>query len=107
MISVRLHPAARREIRRAFEWYLQEAGPRIATGFLDDFEHTLALLKNHPEIGEPGTSNTRCLIFQRYHHLHRGLSVERRLAGNRRHRPPQPAPGMLGGPAVAAVITPA
>lgn len=66
MIPIRLHPAARREIRRAFEWYLQEAGPRIATGFLDDFEHTLALLKNYPEIGEPGGSNTRRLIFQRY-----------------------------------------
>lgn len=66
MISIRLHPAARREIRRAFEWYLQEAGPHIAAGFLDDFEHTLALLKNHPEIGEPGGSNTRRLIFQRY-----------------------------------------
>jgi toxin ParE1/3/4 len=66
VISVRLHPAARREIRRAFEWYLQEAGQRIAAGFLDDFEQTLTLLKNHPEIGEPGGSNTRRLIFQRY-----------------------------------------
>ena len=66
MISTRLHPAARREIRRAFEWYLQEAGPRIAAGFLDDFEQTLALLKSHPEIGEPGGSHTRRLIFQRY-----------------------------------------
>ena len=61
-----MHPAARREVWRAFEWYLQEAGSPIAAGFLDDFEHTLALLKNHPEIGEPGASNTRRLIFQRY-----------------------------------------
>lgn len=66
MISARLHPAAHREIRRAFEWYLQEAGPRIAAAFLDDFEHTLAILKEHPEIGEPGGSATRRLIFQRY-----------------------------------------
>ena len=66
MISIRLHPAAQREIRRAFDWYLQEAGQRIAAGFLDDFEQTLALLKSHPEIGEPGGSNTRRLIFQRY-----------------------------------------
>lgn len=66
MIPIRLHPAARREIRRAFEWYLQEASQRIAAGFLDDFEQTLALLKKHPEIGEPGGSNTRRLIFQRY-----------------------------------------
>lgn len=66
MISIRLHPAARREIRRAFEWYLQEASQHIAAGFLDDFEQTLALLKYHPEIGEPGGSNTRRLIFQRY-----------------------------------------
>lgn len=66
MISIRLHPAARREIRRAFEWYLQEAGQRVAAGFLDDFEQTLSLLKNHPEIGEPGGSHTRRLVFQRY-----------------------------------------
>lgn len=66
MNSVRLHPAARREIRRAFEWYLQETSARIASGFLDDFEDTLALLKTHLEIGEPGGSNTRRLIFQRY-----------------------------------------
>ena len=66
MSSIRLHPAARREIRRALEWYLQEASARIATGFLDDFEDTLALLKTHPEIGEHGGSNTRRLIFQRY-----------------------------------------
>jgi plasmid stabilization system protein ParE len=66
VISIHLHPAARRETRRAFDWYLQEAGPHIAAGFLDDFEHTLALLKNHPEIGETGGSNTRRLTFQRY-----------------------------------------
>jgi len=66
VISIRLHPAAQREIRRAFDWYLQEAGKRIAAGFFDDFEQTLALLKNHTEIGEPGGSHTRRLIFQRY-----------------------------------------
>lgn len=77
MISIRLHPAAQREIRRAFDWYLQEAGQRIAAGFLDDFEQTLALLKNHPEIGEPGCSNTRRLIFQRYPY-----TVVYRLKGN-------------------------
>lgn len=66
MISLRLHPAAQREVRRAFDWYLQEAGQRIAAGFLDDFEQTLALLKKHPKIGEPGGSHTRRLVFQRY-----------------------------------------
>ena len=66
MIAVRLHPAARREIRRAFDWYIQEASPHVAAGFLDDFEHTQALLKEHPEIGEPGISQTRRLTFQRY-----------------------------------------
>ncbi len=66
MISIRLHPAARREIQRAFAWYLKEAGSRIAAGFLDDLEHTQNLLKTHPEIGEHGGSHTRRLIFQRY-----------------------------------------
>lgn len=66
MIAIRLHPAARQEIRRAFDWYRQEASSRIAAGFLDDFEQTLALLKSYPEIGEPGCSHTRRLVFQRY-----------------------------------------
>jgi plasmid stabilization system protein ParE len=56
VISIRLHPAAQREIRRAFDWYLQEAGQRIAAGFLDDFEQTLALLKNHPELANPAAA---------------------------------------------------
>ena len=76
MISIRLHPAAQREIRRAFEWYLQEAGQRIAAGFLDDFEQTLALLKRHPEIGETCSSRTRRLVFQRHPY-----TVVYRLAG--------------------------
>jgi len=66
VISLRLHPAARQEVRRAFDWYLREAGQRIAAGFLDDFQHTLSFLKNHPEIGEPGGSHTRRRVFQRY-----------------------------------------
>lgn len=66
MIAIRFHPAARKEILRAFDWYRQEASPLVATGFLDDFEQTLSLLKNHPEIGEPGGNHTRRLVFQRY-----------------------------------------
>lgn len=76
MIAIRFHPAARREILRAFDWYRQEASPRIAAGFLDDFEQVLALLKKHPEIGETGSSRTRRLVFQRYPY-----TVVYRLAG--------------------------
>lgn len=66
MIAIRFHPAARREILRAFDWYRQEASSLVAAGFLDDFEQTLLLLKRHPEIGEAGSSRTRRLVFQRY-----------------------------------------
>ena len=76
MIAIRFHPAARREILRAFDWYRQEASPLVATGFLDDFEQALALLKRHPEIGEPGSSLTRRLVLQRYPY-----TVVYRLAG--------------------------
>ena len=78
MTAIRFHPAARREILRAFDWYRQEASPLVATGFLDDFEQTLALLKCHPEIGETGSSRTRRLVFQRYPY-----TVVYRLAGKR------------------------
>lgn len=76
MIAIRFHPAARREILRAFDWYRQEASPLVATGFLDDFEQALTLLKRHPEIGEPGSSRTRRLVLQRYPY-----TVVYRLAG--------------------------
>lgn len=76
MIAIHFHPAARREILRAFDWYRQEASPLVATAFLDDFEQTLAFLKSHPEIGEIGRSRTRRLVFQRYPY-----TVVYRLAG--------------------------
>jgi len=76
VIAIRFHPAARKEIQQAFDWYRQEASPLVATGFLDDFEQTLALLKRHPEIGETGNSQTRRLVFQRYPY-----TVVYRLAG--------------------------
>lgn len=66
MISARLHPAARRELHRAFEWYVREAGSHIATGFVDEFEHALALVRAHPQVGESASGNTRRLVFKRY-----------------------------------------
>lgn len=57
---------ARRELHRAIDWYIQEAGKRIAAGFLDDFEQLRSLIREHPHIGSAGKSGVRKLVFKRY-----------------------------------------
>ena len=66
MTQVRLHPAARRELHRAVDWYIREAGKRIAAGLIDDFDQLQSLIREHPHIGALGKSDTRRLMFKRY-----------------------------------------
>jgi len=66
VITIHLHPAARRELNRAVDWYIQEASKQIAAGLLEDFEHLLSLIQTHPKIGAAGNSGIRKLTFKRY-----------------------------------------
>lgn len=65
-MQIRLHPAARKELDRAIDWYIQEAGMRVAAGLFDDFDHLQALIKDRPQIGALGKSGARKLVFRRY-----------------------------------------
>lgn len=66
MIAIRLHPAARRELHRAVDWYIQEASKQVAAGLLEDFEHLLSLIRKHPQVGSAGKFGARKLVFKRY-----------------------------------------
>lgn len=65
-MQIRFHPAASKELDRAVDWYIQEAGSRIAAGFVEDFDHLLALIQDHPQIGVLEKSGARKLVFRRY-----------------------------------------
>ena len=65
-MQVRLHPAAAKELDRALDWYIQEAGQRIAAGLIEDFDHLLVLIQDHPQIGALEKSGARKLVFRRY-----------------------------------------
>ena len=53
------HPGAQQDITDAQDFYLQHAGVRVATRFLDELQHTLTLLCQQPGLGTPNTKNRR------------------------------------------------
>jgi toxin ParE1/3/4 len=65
-MRIKLHPAARRELHLALDWYLAEAGPSIAARFVDEFEHLKTLIQQSPEIGVPGKGGSRRMIFRHF-----------------------------------------
>lgn len=65
-MRVELHPAARRELQLAADWYLTEAGRLTATRFIDEFEHLQALICENPEAGAPGKPCLRRVIFRHF-----------------------------------------
>lgn len=66
MIEIRLHPAARRELHRAIDWYVQEAGKSIAANLIEELEHLQTLICAHPQIGALDSSGIRKLVFKRF-----------------------------------------
>lgn len=66
MITIRLHTAVRRELHRAIDWYVQEAGRSIAASLLEDFEHLQTLIREHPQIGAPDSHGMRKMVFKRF-----------------------------------------
>lgn len=65
-MEIRLHPAAKAELRQAVEWYVREASKQIAAGLVDDFDHLQSLIREHPHIGALGKPGVRKLVFKRF-----------------------------------------
>ena len=46
-----LHPGAQEDLRAAAEFYRERAGNVLSQSFLAEFEHSAALLVQHPRLG--------------------------------------------------------
>lgn len=53
------HAGAEQDITVAQHFYAQHGGLQVATRFLDDLQHVIALLLEHPGLGTPNTKNRR------------------------------------------------
>jgi len=64
-VTVRFHPAARRELRKAARYYAAER-PGLELEFLAEFERVLVDLRSHPEAGSPDLEGARRLLTRRF-----------------------------------------
>lgn len=53
------HTGAEQDITAAQDFYEQHAGLQVATRFLDELQHVIALLLQHPGMGTPTTKSRR------------------------------------------------
>lgn len=53
------HAGAEQDITDAQDFYEQHAGLQVATRFLDELQHVIELLLQHPGLGTPTTKNRR------------------------------------------------
>lgn len=65
MATVRVHPEARDELERAFEWYL-ERSRTAAESFLAEFDRGLAVLAATPSVWPEFESGARRYVLRRY-----------------------------------------
>lgn len=53
------HRGAEHDITDAQDFYVQHAGLQVATRFLDELQHVISLLLQHPGLGTPTTKGRR------------------------------------------------
>lgn len=53
------HAGAEQDVTNAQDFYEQHAGLQVATRFLDELQHVIQLLLQHPGLGTPTTRNRR------------------------------------------------
>ena len=58
-MSYSLHPAAEQDVADAIDFYIERAGVKVATRFLEEFERVARLLAQNPGFGTPTTSGRR------------------------------------------------
>ena len=61
-----LHPGAREDLREAAEFYRERAGNALALALLEDFEHAMALLLEHPGLGPIWRHGNRRWLLTRF-----------------------------------------
>ena len=93
-----LHPGAEQDSSDALDFYVQQAGLRVAQRFFSEFERVVNLLVEHPSLGTPTTRGRRsfplrvfpysvvyreikdgiCIVVVRHHHRKPGFGGARR-----------------------------
>lgn len=60
------HTGAEKDFIAAQDFYEQHAGLQVAIRFLDELEHVIALLLQHPGMGTPITKNRRAFPLKTF-----------------------------------------
>ena len=63
--EVRLHPAAERELRVAYLWYLERSSV-VADSFEAEVDHAVKVVAEHPERWPLLTQSVRRYVFPRF-----------------------------------------
>jgi plasmid stabilization system protein ParE len=66
-LRVRFLTPAEREYLTDLQYYTAQA-VELGGAFLDDIDHAVALLSEHPHIGAPFDGDVRRLLLRRFHH---------------------------------------
>ena len=66
-MRVRFLSPAEREYLAALEYYTEQSTD-LGAAFLDDLDHAVELLAQHPHIGAPYDGEIRRLLLRRFHH---------------------------------------
>lgn len=61
-----LHPEAETDLREAAEFYKQRAGTSLSRALLEEFDHAVNILPQHPKLGAPWRHNTRMHVLKRF-----------------------------------------
>ena len=61
-----LHPEAYEDLREAAEFYRDQAGTALSRPFLAEFERSVALLLEHPQLGAIWRHGKRRLVTRRF-----------------------------------------
>lgn len=61
-----LHPGAETDLREAAEFYKQRAGTILSRALLEEFDHAVNILLQHPKLGAPWRHNTRMHVLKRF-----------------------------------------
>jgi len=65
-MTYHLHPDAEVDLREAAEFYRDRAGNELALTFIEDFEHSVGLLLDHPTLGALWRNGLLRLIMKRF-----------------------------------------
>lgn len=61
-----LSSAAERDVKRALDYYMKEAGPKIAGEFIDQLESKVEKIKENPESYRVVSNSLRCVNLDKF-----------------------------------------